>query len=120
MGKILKRKHVRINVALKICAKHEYKMDICDTNVIDISETGLCFRTDIFYPVKTELELEIEFPQDFGAKEENRSFYALSEVKRVEKTEKDMYLTGVEFKKVYPRFKRRLNKFFKIELEKKK
>ena len=30
-----------------------------------------------------------------------------------------MYLTGVEFKKVYPRFKRRLNKFLKMELEKK-
>ena len=30
-----------------------------------------------------------------------------------------MYLTGVEFKKIYPRFKRRLNKFLKMELEKK-
>ena len=115
----LKRKHVRVDVALKICAKHEYRMDLCNSNVVDISETGLCFKTDILYPVKNELELELEFPQDFGAKEETRSFYALSEVKQVKKTEKDMYLTGVEFKKVYPRFKRRLNKFLKIELEKK-
>ena len=116
---ILKRKHVRIDVALKICAKHEYKMDLCNSNVIDISETGLCFKTDILYPVKSELELEMEFPQDFGVKEETRSFYALSEIKQVKKIEKGIYLTGVEFKKVYPRFKRRLNKFLKIELEKK-
>ena len=115
----LKRKHVRVDVALKICAKHEYKMDLCNSNVLDISETGLCFKTDILYPVKNELELELEFPQDFGAKEETRSFYALSEVKQVKKAEKGMYLTGVEFKKVYPRFKRRLNKFLKMELEKK-
>ncbi len=116
---ILKRKHVRVDVALKICAKHEYKMDLCNSNVIDISETGLCFKTDILYPVKSELELEMEFPQDFGVKEETRSFYALSEIKQVKKIEKGIYLTGVEFKKVYPRFKRRLNKFLKIELEKK-
>ena len=119
----LKRKHLRVDVALKICAKHEYRMDLCDrnceSNVVDISETGLCFKTDILYPVKSKLELELEFPQDFGAKEETRSFYALSEIKQVKKTEKGMYLTGVEFKKVYPRFKRRLNKFLKMELEKK-
>lgn len=115
----LERKHARVDVALKICAKHEYKMDLCDSNVVDISETGLCFKTDILYPVKSELELELEFPQDFGAKEETRSFYALSEVKQVKKTEKGMYLAGVEFKKVHPRFKRRLNKFLKMELEKK-
>ncbi|MCK4401202.1 PilZ domain-containing protein [bacterium] len=115
----LKRKHVRVDVALKICAKHEYRMDLCNSNVVDISETGLRFKTDILYPVKNELELELEFPQDFGAKEETRSFYALSEVKQVKKAEKGMYLTGVEFKKVYPRFKRRLNKFLKMELEKK-
>jgi len=115
----LKRKHVRIDVALRICAKHEYKMDLCDSNVIDISETGLCFKTNILYPVKSELELELEFPQHVGAKEETRSFYALSEIKQVKKIEKGMYLTGVEFKKVYPRFKRRLNKFLKMELEKK-
>lgn len=116
---ILKRKHARVDVSLKICAKHEYKMDLCDSNVVDISETGLCFKTDILYPVKSGLELELEFPQDFGAKEETRSFYALSEVKQVKKTEKNMYLTGVEFKKIHPRFKRRLNKFLKMELEKK-
>ena len=115
----LNREHVRVDVALKICAKHEYRMDLCDSNVVDISETGLCFKTDILYPVKSKLELEMEFPQDFGAKEETRSFYALSEVKQVKKTEKGIYLTGVEFKKVYPRFKRRLNKFLKMELEKK-
>ena len=115
----LKRKHARVDVALKICAKHEYRMDLCNSNVKDISETGLCFKTDILYPVKSELELELEFPQDFGVKEETRSFYALSEVKQVKKTENGMYLTGVEFKKIYPLFKRRLNKFLKMELEKK-
>jgi|GEM_PF-135076 len=114
-----KRKHVRVDVALKLCAKHEYKMDLCNSNVVDISETGLCFKTDILYPVKSKLELELEFPKNVGAKEETRSFYALSEVKQVKKTEKGMYLTGVEFKKIYPRFKRRLNKFLKMELEKK-
>ncbi|MBU0479041.1 PilZ domain-containing protein [bacterium] len=116
----LKRKHARVDVVLKICAKHEYKMDLCDSNVIDISETGLCFKTDILYPIKSELELELEFPQDFGAKEETRSFYALSEVKQIKKTANDMYLTGVEFKKIYPRFRRRLNKFLKMKLEEKK
>ncbi|MCK5594909.1 PilZ domain-containing protein [bacterium] len=119
MNEAPKRKHVRINVNLKICAKHEYRMDLCDSNVVDISKIGLCFKTDILYPVEAELELELEFPQDFGAKEETRSFYALSEVRRVEKIGKNRYLTGVEFKKVYPRFKRRLNKFLKMKLEKK-
>ena len=119
MNEILKRKHVRVDVSLKICAKHEYEMDICDSDITDISETGLCFKTDILYPVKSELELEMEFPQDFEAKEENRSFYALSDVKRIEKTNGNMYLTGVEFKKVHPRFKKRLNKFLKMKLKRK-
>ena len=119
MSEISQRKHARFDVNLKICAKHEYRMDLCDSNVIDISETGLCFDTDILYHVNAELEFELEFPQDFGVREETRSFYALSEVKQVKKAEKGMYLTGVEFKKIYPRFKRRLNKFLKMELEKK-
>ncbi len=119
MSGILQRKHVRLDVNLKICAKHEYKMDLCDSNVVNISKIGLCFETDIHYPVKSELELELEFPQDFGAKKETRSFYALSNVKRVKKIGENKYLTAVEFKKIHPHFKRRLNKFLKMELAKK-
>ena len=119
MSEISQRKHARFDVNLKICAKHEYRMDLCDSDVVDISETGLCFNTDILYHVNAELEFELEFPQDFGAKEETRSFYALSTVKRVEKIGKNSYLTAVEFKEVYPLFKRRLKKFLKTEMGKK-
>ncbi len=119
MSGISQRKHARFDVNLKICAKHEYRMDLCDSDVVDISETGLCFNTDILYHVNAELEFELEFPQDFGAKEETRSFYALSTVKSVEKIGKNRYLTALEFKKIYPRFKRRLNRFLKTEMGKK-